>query len=217
MPDIRNIVGCILAGGRSRRMGGRDKPLIPLGDRPMIARVSERLSPQVSCLIVNANGDPFRYANLGLPVVPDRIEGYAGPLAGVSACLAWCAENRPEASHLVTAAADTPFFPTDLVRRLAQKTGADTIVLAASGGHHHPVFGLWPITLREDLDQWMKETDHFKVMSWVRRHDWQAVDFEFRQGGGRMVDPFFNANTPEELADAEALLPTGIGSAGEAI
>jgi molybdopterin-guanine dinucleotide biosynthesis protein A len=215
MPDKLGIVGCILAGGLSRRMGGRDKPLIPLGDRPMIVHVSERLSPQVSCTIVNANGDPSRYHELCVPVVPDRIEGNAGPLAGVSAALAWCAGNRPEATHLATAAADTPFFPKDLVLKLAMAAGAGTIVLAASGGRHHPVFGLWPIDLREDLEHWMEETDHFKVMSWVRRHEWVTVDFEFSRVGDRVFDPFFNANTPEELADAEALLLEGNGSTGE--
>ena len=199
------IVGCILAGGRSSRMGGGDKPLRPLGGRPMLATVIDRLQSQLRSIVLNANGDPHRFAPFGLPVVGDAITGFAGPLAGVSACMNWVAENRPEASHIVTVAADTPFFPIDLVDRLADASAMrpDTIAMATSDGHRHPVFSLWPMALRHDLAAWLQETDTYKVIVWARRHRLEMVEFAITGSGPEAVDPFFNVNTPEDLLQAE--------------
>lgn len=201
------IVGVLLAGGQSRRMGGGDKGLRLLADKPMMAHVRDRLAGQAAPIIVNANGDPARFAEIGLPVVADEVEGYAGPLAGVLAGLKWAAANVPEARFIVTAACDTPFFPENLTSALLDATGGTypAIVLAASDGRVHPVFGLWPVALADDLEEALR-TGTRKVLNWTGRHPNFTVPFPKAVIGGRGMDPFFNANTPEEFAEAERLL-----------
>ncbi|MDA0720535.1 MAG: molybdenum cofactor guanylyltransferase MobA, partial [Proteobacteria bacterium] len=142
-------LGVILAGGLATRMGGGDKGLLPLGDSTILGHVIDRLAPQVAGLALNANGDPARFATVGLPVIADSIAGFAGPLSGVLAGLDWAADQG--ASHIVTAAADTPFLPCDLVPRLQLAGGDQGLALAASPGGRQPTFGLWPVALREDL------------------------------------------------------------------
>ncbi len=203
-PD--QVVGCILAGGQSSRMGGGDKGLRPIAGRPMIARVAERLGEQVGAVVLNANGDPARFAGLRLPVVADPVEGFAGPLAGVLAGLDWAAEYRPEAVFVATAAADTPFFPDVLVDAMLDEAAtADTVVLAASDEGRHPVFGLWPVALREDLRAFLARGETRKVLAWVERHPHATVRFPPLRAGDRLVDPFFNVNTPVELEEAERI------------
>lgn len=195
------IAGVILAGGLARRMGGGDKGLIRLGGKPILDHVIDRLKPQTEALIINANGEPSRFAAYGLPVVPDSIEGSAGPLAGVLAGLDWAAER--DFSHIVTVATDTPFFPRDLVARFrvaAKQQGAD-LAVAASQGRHHPVFGLWPCTLRQDLRKAIRDEGIRKVDEWTVRHSLAVAHFEARH-----YDPYFNANRPEDLAEAEDIL-----------
>jgi len=207
MSADRTIIGCILAGGQSRRMGGGDKTLKRLGDRPMLDHVIDRLAAQVPSLFLNANGDPKRLAAFGLPVVADRITGYAGPLAGLSAAMTWAAEKHPNATHLITVAADTPFFPHDLANRLdAAQARPEGIAMATSGGHRHPVFALWPLSLRHHLADWMAETDTYKVIVWARLHALALVDFPMIPTEAGTIDPFFNVNTPEDLSTAETLL-----------
>ena len=184
-------------------MGGVDKALMPLGDKPMIAHVLDRLSAQVDRLAINANGDTSRFAPLGTPVITDVITGYAGPLAGIHAAMRW-AGTSDGITHVATAAADTPFFPADLVARLWQGlTGPDTIAMARSPGGLHPVFALWPVHLAGDLEAWLKRTDTLRVTDWVREHDLAACDFALREDG---ADPFFNINMPADLAEAETIL-----------
>ncbi|WP_264211004.1 molybdenum cofactor guanylyltransferase MobA [Leisingera thetidis] len=207
-------LGVILAGGLATRMGGGDKGRLLVGGQSLLSRVVDRLSPQVSGLALNANGDPERFADLGLAVIADSIEGFAGPLAGVLAGLDWAAEQG--ADTIVTAAADTPFFPADLVARLtAAAEGMDhPLVMATtprtgdealkSGGgkrvNRHPAFGLWPVALREDLRAALNDGLR-KVVLWTDRHGGREALF-----GADPFDPFFNINTPEDLARAEALL-----------
>ncbi|MEM6666076.1 MAG: molybdenum cofactor guanylyltransferase MobA [Pseudomonadota bacterium] len=150
---MSGIVGVVLAGGLARRMGGGDKPMTEIAGRPMLDHVVERLGAQVDAMVLNANGDPQRFAAWNLPVVADSIEGFAGPLAGVLAGLEWAAVHRPEARAVVSVAGDTPFFPTDLVKRFDAATNHDitAIALAASKGYAHPVFGLWPVECADDL------------------------------------------------------------------
>jgi molybdopterin-guanine dinucleotide biosynthesis protein A len=187
-------LGVILAGGRATRMGGGDKSLRDLGGERILARVIERLSPQVASLAINANGDPARFAEFGLPVIPDSVEGFAGPLAGVLAGLDWAAHEGAET--IVTAAADTPFFPADLVPRLQLAAeGMDhPLALAASPEGRHPTFGLWPVMLREDLRVALLGGLR-KVVQWTDRHGGRIAEFP-----GGDPDPFFNVNTPEDLA-----------------
>jgi len=202
------VVGVLLAGGLSRRMGGGDKALKELGGRPMLAHTAERLAPQVGKLIINANGDPERFAGFGLPVVADSISGFAGPLAGVLAGLDWARENAPKARWIATVATDTPFFPSDLVDRFVAAVGHsdEMIALARSGEHMHPVFGLWPVALVEDLRGWLTRGENPKVLAWTDRHQMAAVTFAGFEAGGELLDPFFNANTPEDMAVAQAVL-----------
>lgn len=203
-----SVAGIVLAGGLSRRMGGGDKSLKLLGERPMLQHVIERLATQVADIAINANGDPDRFAQFGLPIIADSIEGFAGPLAGVLAGLQWAATLNTIPTHIVTVATDTPFFPPDLVQRLSDVSEGhpERIVLSASGGHKHPVFGLWPLALRDDLARWMAATDTYKVLAWTALHDMVVCEFPFYRFDGRQIDPFFNANTPDELAEAETLL-----------
>jgi molybdopterin-guanine dinucleotide biosynthesis protein A len=204
MPDRRNIAGAILAGGRSQRMQGRDKALLPLAGKPMIAHAADRLAPQVASVAISANGDLSRFAPLGRPVFADMVEGYLGPLAGILSAMRWTAGENAACTHVVTAAADTPFFPHDLVARMAECAGSgETIVMGRSSGNLHPVFALWPLGLADDLAEWLARGETLKVRAWAIRHDLVACDFPLRADG---VDPFFNINTPDDLATAEAIL-----------
>jgi molybdenum cofactor guanylyltransferase len=202
-PETDAVVGVLLAGGLARRMGGGDKCLRRLGDRPILAHVIERARPQVAALVLNANGDPARFAAFGLPVAADVVEGFAGPLAGVLTGMDWARANRPDCPWVATVATDTPFFPTDLVARMlaaVARAGAD-LACAASGGRTHPVFGLWPVRLAGELRAAMVDEGIRKVDVWTARHRLVEVDFPTEP-----IDPFFNTNRPEDLAEAERLL-----------
>ncbi len=193
--------GIILAGGQARRMGGGDKALLPLGGVSLLDHVIARLAPQVAELALNANGDAGRFAT-DLPVLADSIPGFVGPLAGVLAGLDWAAGRGAE--HVVSAAADTPFLPADLVARLllAAEREGKPIALAASGEppRLQPTFGLWPVALREDLRAALNGGLR-KILDWTDRHG--AATAAFPSAG---FDPFFNINRPEDLIRAEDLL-----------
>jgi molybdopterin-guanine dinucleotide biosynthesis protein A len=205
--------GLLLAGGQSRRMseafaeGRGDKGLLEIAGKPMLGHVIERLKPQVGALVINANGDPARFAEFALPIVPDTVEGFAGPLAGILAGLRWSKANAPEATHLVSVSTDAPFLPANLVECLQAglEAGTGAIALARSDGGLHPVIGLWPVALADDLEEALRAGTR-KVLAWTDRHGTVPVDFPFIELKGRSVDPFFNANTPEELAQARELL-----------
>jgi molybdopterin-guanine dinucleotide biosynthesis protein A len=207
MQKHMDVAGVILAGGLSRRMGGGDKGLLDLAGRSMIDRVITSIRPQVARLALNANGDPARFSSLGLPVVADTIEGFAGPLAGVLAGMRWARSAMPEARWIVTVSADAPFLPADLVARLrVAVTGLDSqIAIARSKGELHPVIGLWPVALADDLDAELRAGVR-KVLRWTDKHGTVPVDFAAIAIAGQLVDPFFNANTPEELDEARQLL-----------
>jgi len=198
-----NITGLLLAGGQSRRMGGGDKSLRLLAGQTLLDRVIDRVRPQVAALALNANGDPARFARVGLPVVADSVADFAGPLAGILAGLDWTAANRPDCPLVVSLATDAPFLPTDLVARLAEGMNSQKAELAcaASGGQPHPVIGLWPVRLREDLRHALIAEGIRKVDVWTQRYPLATVDFPVTT-----VDPFFNANRPEDLDRAAALL-----------
>ena len=197
------VVGVLLAGGRSERMGGADKTLIELGGKPLIAHAAGRLRPQVDRLVVNANGDAARLAFLELPVVTDADSGYSGPLAGVLAGMDWALANAPSARWIATVAVDTPFIPSDLVATLHAASGdATTIRLAASNGRMHQVIGLWPTDLRADLAAWLQSGPSKAVRDFLSTTPHIAVDFDTRAG----LEPFFNINTPDELARARGMI-----------
>ena len=207
-----DITGVVLAGGQSRRMfpdhpGGGDKSLRDLCGQPMLAHVLQRFGPQVNRVILNANGDPRRFEAFTLPVVADPIGGFAGPLAGVLAGMTWCIENSTGSTHIATVSADAPFIPVDLVSRLAEALTSrpQSIAIARSDGELHPVIGVWPVLHAVDLRRALAAGTR-KVLAWTDSHGTVAVDFPFTQIAGRQIDPFFNANHPEELAEACRLL-----------
>ena len=183
-------------------MGGGDKFLRALAGRPVIAHVIERARPQVTALVINAGGDASRFRTWDLPVVADVIDGFAGPLAGVLTGLEWAAANLPGAPWVVSFAADAPFLPGDLVaamRAAVEDENAD-MACAASGGRTHPVFGLWPVRLKEALRRALVEEGTRKIDAWTARYRLAEVDFPVGA-----VDPFFNINRPHDLALAEGL------------
>jgi molybdopterin-guanine dinucleotide biosynthesis protein A len=201
--EAARVIGVLLAGGQARRMGGGDKCLRQLGERTILEHVIARARPQVAVLVLNANGDPARFAAFGPPVVADVVAGFAGPLAGVLTGMEWARTHRPECPWIATIATDTPFFPTDLVARMLSalaREGAD-LACAASGGRTHPVFGLWPVALADDLRAAMVDEGMRKVDVWTARHRLAEVAFATDP-----IDPFFNTNRPEDLAEAERLL-----------
>lgn len=198
-------MGVLLAGGQSRRMGGGDKCLRLIGGKPILARVVERARPQVAALALNANGDPARFATFGLEVIADSVPGYAGPLAGVLAGLDWAAALGIGATHLASFATDAPFLPRDLVARLVEGLGGGAYALAraASDGRAHPVFGLWPLGIREALRRALVEEEVRKVDVFTARYRLAVAEFP-----AEPVDPFFNTNRPEDLEAADRLLTT---------
>jgi molybdopterin-guanine dinucleotide biosynthesis protein A len=194
--------GVLLAGGLARRMGGGDKPMRQIGGRPILARVIARLTPQCDFLVLNANGDPSRFASFGLPVIPDSVENFPGPLAGILAGLDWVAANRPGISWVLSAAADCPFLPRDLVFRLHQARAEENaeLAVAASAGQSHPVIGLWSVALREELRHALVVEDVRKIDRWTARYRLATVTWP-----AEPLDPFFNANTVDDIAEADRL------------
>lgn len=192
------IAGIILAGGHATRMGGGDKCLLPLDDQPILSHVIRRLRPQVGPIALNANGDPSRFAGFDIEVVLDVAEGY-GPLGGLLSGMRWAAALS--CPRILTVAADTPFFPTNLAKTLvASATDPGSIVLASSAGILHPTFALWPVSLAGALQAFLDEKRSFSVRSFAETAGTPGhVDFPFTGA----LDPFFNINTPEELASAQ--------------
>ena len=201
-----DVIGVVLAGGLSRRMGGDDKALRRIGGRTILAHVIDRIRPQVGTLVLNTNGDPGRFGEFGLPIAADTVVGHAGPLAGVLTGLEWAAANAPGCSWVATVPTDAPFLPQDLVARLlaaVAEAGAQ-MACAGSAGRAHPVCGLWPVRLRGDLRRAMVEEGVRKVDIWTARYRLARADFSTDP-----LDPFFNANTPGDLAEAERLMAEG--------
>ena len=200
--DAPDIPGVLLAGGLARRMGGGDKPMRQIGGRTILERVIARLKPQCDELILNANGDPARFAAFGLPVISDTVKDFPGPLAGILAALDWAAVNRPDVEFMLSAAADCPFLPRDLVSRLHQARLAEgaQLAVAASDGQSHPVIGLWSVALRDELRQALVVEDIRKIDRWTARYKLATVTWPTEP-----LDPFFNANTMDDIAEAERL------------
>ncbi len=194
-----STLGLVLAGGLARRMGGGDKALIEIGGRTILDRVLETITPQCDGVILNANGDPSRFARFGLPVIADDIPDFAGPLAGILAGLDWAAAHRPGIAWLVSVPGDCPFLPSDLVERLhaARLSAGTALACAKSGDWRHPVAGLWPVALRGDLRRALVDEDLHKIEVWTARHGIAIAEWP-----DTPVDPFFNVNTPDDRARA---------------
>jgi molybdenum cofactor guanylyltransferase len=200
--EIPATLGLVLAGGLARRMGGGDKALIRIGGKTILERVLERLRPTCANIVLNANGDPARFAQYGLPVIADSIPDFAGPLAGILAGLDWAATHAPGVSDVMSTPGDCPFLPWDMVERLhqARQDAKLPLACARSGDWRHPVVGLWPVALRQDLRTALTVGGLRKIEVWTARHGIAIADWP-----SEPVDPFFNVNTPEDAAAAERI------------
>jgi molybdenum cofactor guanylyltransferase len=196
------ILGLVLAGGLARRMGGGDKARIRIGDRTILERVLATFKPQCAGVILNANGDPARFADTGLPVVADSVPDFPGPLAGILAGLDWAAAHAPDIGDMVSVPGDCPFLPGDLVERLAaaRQAAGTPLACARSGEWRHPTVALWRVALRDDLRKAVVGEGLRKIESWTARHGVAIADWP-----DTPVDPFFNVNTPEDVAQAERI------------
>jgi molybdenum cofactor guanylyltransferase len=205
-PQTETIVGVVLAGGRSQRMGGGDKTLRVLAGRTMLAHIVAGLAPQVDRVIINANGDAARFAALGLPVVADATQEFAGPLAGILAGMRWAAANVRRVSRIVTVPGDAPFTPPDLVARLAIAAASanGAIAVAQSEGVLHHVTALWPVALADMLESAVQQGER-QVGNWAAGQGIVAVPFDPVRIDGHAIDPFFNVNTPHDLREADTL------------
>ena len=201
-PVIPATFGLVLAGGLARRMGGGDKALIDIGGQTILDRVFETLKPQCADILLNANGDPARFARFGLPVEPDEIPDFAGPLAGILTGLDWMAAHRPDLEWMLSVPGDCPFLPADLVERLhkARIEAGTPLACARSGDWRHPVVGLWNVALRDDLRRALMDEGLHKIEVWTARHGVAIAEWP-----DEPIDPFFNVNTPEDRERASQL------------
>lgn len=200
---VSPVVGVLLAGGLSRRMGGGDKNLLELNGQSILSRSIERVKPQVTALILNANGTSDRFAQFALPVIADVIDGYAGPLAGILSGMEWVFENRPDCKWVATFPTDAPFLPLDLVARLMAAIDSEKaeMACATSNNRTHPPIAIWPVRLKDELRDAMVDEEMRKIDLWTARYSIAHVAFD-----SVGIDPFFNINKPENLAEAEAFL-----------
>jgi molybdopterin-guanine dinucleotide biosynthesis protein A len=192
----------VLAGGLARRMGGGDKARIRIGGMTILQRVLACIAPQCTGVVINANGDPARFADTGLAVVADSVPDFAGPLAGILAGLDWAAANVPRIEWLLSVPGDCPFLPKNLVARLheARGTAGTPLACARSGEWRHPVVALWPVALRDELRRALVDEGLRKIEIWTARHGIGIADWP-----AEPIDPFLNVNTPEDAAHAEAV------------
>lgn len=202
---MKPVPGLLLAGGRSERMG-EDKAMLPFGKGRLVDHGLARLARQCAPVYLNANAD--RLSSEGIAVVFDDIAGFAGPLAGIAAGLSRVRRDVPAASHMLTAAVDTPFFPLDLAASLAASAASmqEIVVAADTSGHWHPTFALWPLCLEDDLREWLKVAENRKLRAFIARHPHRTVRCPLIEAAGEAIDPFFNVNTPEDYRRALFLL-----------
>jgi molybdopterin-guanine dinucleotide biosynthesis protein A len=200
--NIPPTLGLILAGGLARRMGGGDKAMLEIAGVTILDRVLACLAPQTVGLVINANGDPARFADTGLPVVADGVPDFAGPLAGILAGLDYAAQETPGIEWVASVPGDCPFLPEDLVERLhaARRQAGVPLACARSGDWRHPVAGIWPLALREDLRRAVVDEGLRKIEVWTARHGIGLAEWP-----DTPVDPFFNVNTPEDAVAAERI------------
>ncbi len=200
MTHDADVVAVILAGGEARRMGGGDKVLMEIGGQPLLSHVLARLTPQCDHIILNANGDPSRFRAYHLPVIPDSVTGQLGPLAGILSAMDAAAISYPTSQYVLSLAGDSPFIPIDLLARMRRLANGQNIVRASSGGRVHPVFALWPLTIRADLRDQLINHDIRKIDRFTATYDVVDCDFD------GIPDPFFNINRPEDRVEAERSL-----------
>ena len=207
-----DIPGIILAGGLSRRMGGGDKGLLMLGETSIIERVIDKILPQVGSLAININGDSSRFPDYKLPIIPDSIKGYLGPLSGILAGMEWAFKNGNR--YIATVAADTPFLPDDLIKRLHAMVKSKNLnigiaasrILTVDDVFIHPTIGIWEVALKDDLRDALAN-DTRKIMFWAKKF---KLDYYYFDTSDKLSDPFFNINTPDDLEEAKYRLKKGL-------
>ena len=207
-----DIPGIILAGGLSRRMGGGDKGLLMLGKTTIIERVIDKISPQVGSLAININGDSSRFPDYKLPIIPDSIKGYLGPLSGILAGMEWAFKNGNR--YIATVAADTPFLPDDFIKRLHTMVKSKNLNIGIAASRFlrrddvfiHPTFGIWEVALKDDLRDALAN-DTRKIMFWAKKF---KLDYYYFDTSDKLSDPFFNINTPDDLEEAKYRLKKGL-------
>ena len=207
-----DIPGIILAGGLSRRMGGGDKGLLMLGKTTIIERVIDKISPQVGSLAININGDSSRFPDYKLPIIPDSIKGYLGPLSGILAGMEWAFKNGNR--YIATVAADTPFLPDDFIKRLHAMVKSKNLnigiaasrILSGDDVFIHPTFGIWEVALKDGLRDALAN-DTRKIMFWAKKF---KLDYYYFDTTDKLSDPFFNINTPDDLEEAKYRLKKGL-------
>lgn len=207
LANAPQIIAVILAGGQARRMGGGDKALHKLGRTTLLERLIMHLRPQCAAIVISANGDPRRFEAYDLPVIPDSTENASGPLAGILAGMHWTSTEHPDATHILSVTGDTPFVPDNLASRLASgiQDTPHLIACASSGTRIHPPLALWPLALKDSLETFMTGEDRKSVKNFASRHGFVAIDWPITP-----YDPFFNINTPEDLAKANELVLSGL-------
>ncbi len=201
------IIGVLLAGGQSTRMKRENKCLTSLNNKTLLGHVIDRMLPQVQKLILNINGSTTDFEKYNLTLIPDEIPGFAGPLAGIHAAMSWCENNEPQAKWLLSTPTDTPFIPENLLEKLLNAAPETelSIIQATSGGQVHPICSLWPISIKEDLEQALNNNMR-KVRLWTENYNVIKVDFPVKTNGNQELDPFFNINHPEDLVKAQSLI-----------
>ena len=207
-----DIPGIILAGGLSTRMGGGDKGLLMLGKTTIIERVIDKILPQVGSLAININGDSSRFPDYKLPIIPDSIKGYLGPLSGILAGMEWAFKNGNR--YIATVAADTPFLPDDLIKRLHAMVKSKNLnigiaasrILSGDDVFIHPTFGIWEVALKDDLRDALAN-DTRKIMFWAKKF---KLDYYYFETSDKLSDPFFIINTPDDLEEAKYRLKKGL-------
>jgi len=202
--EYDDIAVGFLAGGQARRMGGGDKALITISGQTILSRQIEATAGH-RVRMINANGDAGRFSRFGLPVIADTLDGYPGPLAGILACLSYLERCHPEIDCLLSCATDAPFIPADLAVQLGRACQQQKAQLAqaSSYGRRHPVFGLWPVSVKTALHNALVEEGLRKIDDFTARYSVAVVDFD------RSPDPFMNVNRPEDISYAEDHCRTG--------
>ncbi len=209
MTGIDPTPAVILAGGRSLRMG-QDKALVRLANCTLVEHVAHQLARQTRIIAINSNSatsDIDKYPGaLQFPVLPDHHPGLKGPLAGILTAMRWARELPGGFSQVATVPIDSPFFPTDLIERLAGNASAGRIAIAAFQDRLHPVFGIWPVALADELEQFLDTSCTYRLAAWLDHHPVAIVDFPPAGSRKNPFDPFFNINTPDDLRRAENLI-----------
>jgi len=196
-----NILGAILAGGQSKRMG-KDKLFLELDNKKLIEHTIDKVKKYLKKIIIITNQDNEFFSKNNLTTVKDTIEGQLGPLVGILTAMKWAKENLSKCSWIATFPCDTPFFPESIIKRFIEESEKkeSLILCASSHGRKHNIFGLWSLDLYDKLKDDLINKKVRKVQDWTEKNKIKNLEFKFKD-----YDPFFNINTEEDLEFAKKL------------